>query len=116
MDGAAPELNPGWVRRRKNTCPEVRYATQLLMAITPQIKNFQKQTSPISIVITTPLINKYFGVGVTSEAGMRSAGVEPRMGSSTEKHLPRSTLCHAQAVKNRQTNKTQQYGMPRKSY
>ena len=26
MDGAAPELNPGWVHRRKNTYPEVRYA------------------------------------------------------------------------------------------
>ncbi|WP_178087288.1 hypothetical protein [Pseudomonas sp. C27(2019)] len=41
MDGAAPELNPGWVHRRKNTCPEVRFATQLLMAITPQIKTFR---------------------------------------------------------------------------
>ena len=26
MDGAAPELNPGWVRRRKNTQPEARHA------------------------------------------------------------------------------------------
>ena len=24
-DGVAPELNPGWVRRRINTFPEVRY-------------------------------------------------------------------------------------------
>ncbi len=26
MDGAAPELNPGWVHRRNNTYPEVRHA------------------------------------------------------------------------------------------
>ena len=26
MDGVAPELNPGWVRRRKNTLPEARHA------------------------------------------------------------------------------------------
>ena len=25
-DGAAPELNPGWVHRRKNTHPEARHA------------------------------------------------------------------------------------------
>ena len=25
MDGAAPELNPGWVHRRINTYPEVRH-------------------------------------------------------------------------------------------
>ena len=25
MDGAAPELNPGWVHRRNNTHPEVRH-------------------------------------------------------------------------------------------
>ena len=31
MDGVAPELNPGWVHRRKNTYPEVRYATQGLL-------------------------------------------------------------------------------------
>ena len=37
------------------------------------------------------MINEYFGVGVTSEAGMRSAGVEPWTGSPTDKHLPRST-------------------------
>ena len=30
-DGVAPELNPGWVRRRKNTYPEVRYATYKLL-------------------------------------------------------------------------------------
>ncbi len=29
MDGAAPELNPGWVHRRINTCPEVRHARLL---------------------------------------------------------------------------------------
>ena len=27
MDGVAPELNPGWVHRRTNTYPEVRYAS-----------------------------------------------------------------------------------------
>ena len=30
------------------------------------------------------MINEYFGTGVTSEPGMASAGVEPRMGSSTD--------------------------------
>ena len=50
-----------------------------------------KQTSLISNMLTAPLINEYFGVGVMSELGMASAGVEPRMGSSTDKHLPRST-------------------------
>ena len=44
-------------------------------------------------VITTPLINEYFGVGVMSEPGMASAGVEPRMGSSTDKHQFRGTAC-----------------------
>ena len=29
MDGAAPELNPGWVHRRKNSCLEVRPANYL---------------------------------------------------------------------------------------
>ena len=33
MDGVAPELNPGWVHRRINTYPEVRYATQGLLKI-----------------------------------------------------------------------------------
>src|SRR5690606_18212671 len=32
-------------------------------------------------------------VGVASEPRMASAGVEPRKGSSTDKHLPRSTVC-----------------------
>ena len=53
MDGAAPELNPGWVHRRKNTYPEVRYATQELLKPT---------------------------------------------------NSPKNTLCHAQAIKNQQTN------------
>ena len=26
MDGAAPELSPGWAHRRTNTCPKVRHA------------------------------------------------------------------------------------------
>jgi len=43
-----------------------------------------KQTSLISNMLTAPLINEYFGVGVISEPGMASAGVEPRMGSSTD--------------------------------
>ena len=30
MDGAAPELNPGWVRRRINTYPEVRHTQESL--------------------------------------------------------------------------------------
>src|SRR5690554_3902184 len=47
--------------------------------------------SPIPILLTTPLVNEYFGVGVTSEPRMASAGVEPRMGSSTDKHQFRST-------------------------
>src|SRR5690554_1433692 len=42
-------------------------------------------------MLTAPLINEYFGVGVMSEPWMASAGVEPRMGSSTDKHLSRST-------------------------
>ena len=29
MDGAAPELSPGWAHRRTNTCPKVRHAPQL---------------------------------------------------------------------------------------
>ena len=29
-DGAAPELNPGWVHRRMNTDPEVRHAPSSL--------------------------------------------------------------------------------------
>ena len=48
-------------------------------------------------MLTTPLINEYFGVGVTSEPWMVSAGVEPRMGSSTDKHQFRSTGCSALA-------------------
>ena len=40
---------------------------------------------------TLQMINEYFGVSVVSEPGMASAGVEPWMGSSTDKHLPRST-------------------------
>ena len=36
MDGVAPELNPGWVRRRKNTYPEVRYATYRLLKTNEQ--------------------------------------------------------------------------------
>jgi hypothetical protein len=30
------------------------------------------------------MVNEYFGVGVVSEPGMANAGVEPRMGSSTD--------------------------------
>ena len=37
------------------------------------------------------MINECFGVSVVSEPRMASAGVEPWMGSSTDKHLPRST-------------------------
>ena len=29
MDGGAPALNPGWVRRRINTHPEVRHALSI---------------------------------------------------------------------------------------
>jgi len=36
-------LNPGWVHRRKNTCPEVRYATHRLLKT-------DKQTKPNSTV------------------------------------------------------------------
>ncbi len=43
LPGAAPELNPGWVCRRKNTCPEVRYATHRLLKT-------DKQTKPNSTV------------------------------------------------------------------
>ena len=39
------------------------------------------------------MVNECFGVGVVSEPRMASAGVEPWMGSSTDKHLPRSTVC-----------------------
>ena len=40
MDGAAPELNPGWVHRRKNSNVEARY--------TPiaQAKQYAKLTIP----------------------------------------------------------------------
>ena len=40
---------------------------------------------------TILMINECFGVGVVSEPGMASAGVEPWTGSSTDEHLPRST-------------------------
>ncbi len=50
------------------------------------------QLTATAIVKTTQLVNEYFGVGVASEPGMASAGVEPRMGSSTDEHLPRSTV------------------------
>ena len=46
-----------------------------------------------AIVKTAQMVNEYFGVGVASEPRMASAGVEPRMGSSTDKHLSRSTAC-----------------------
>ena len=39
------------------------------------------------------MVNECFGVGVVSEPRMASAGVEPWMGSSTDKHLLRSTAC-----------------------
>ena len=45
-----------------------------------------------AIVQTPPRVNEYFGVGVTSEPRMASAGVERRMGSTPDKHLPRSTI------------------------
>src|SRR5690554_6632492 len=51
------------------------------------------QLTKTAIVPTTLMINEYFGVGVVSESGMTSAGVEPWMGSSTDQHLPRSTTC-----------------------
>ena len=51
------------------------------------------QRTETAIVPTTPMINEYFGVSVVSEPRMASAGVEPWMGSSTDKHLPRSTIC-----------------------
>ena len=44
-----------------------------------------------AIVQTILMINKCFGVGVVSEPGRASAGVEPWTGSSTDEHLPRST-------------------------
>ena len=44
-----------------------------------------------AIVQTLQMINECFGVGVASESGMTSAGVEPWTGSSTDEHLPRST-------------------------
>ena len=37
-----------------------------------------------AIVQTTLMINECFGVGVVSEPGRASAGVEPWMGSSTD--------------------------------
>ncbi len=42
-------------------------------------------------VPTIQMINEYFGVAVIASHGWRSAGVEPWMGSSTDKQLPRST-------------------------
>jgi len=42
-------------------------------------------------VQTILMINECFGVGVVSEPGRASAGVEPWTGSSTDEHLPRST-------------------------
>ena len=43
------------------------------------------------IMQTLQMVNEYFGVGVTSEPRMASAGVAPWMGASTDKHPPRST-------------------------
>ena len=39
-----------------------------------------------AIVQALQVVNEYFGVGVVSEPGMANAGVEPWMGSSTDKH------------------------------
>ena len=43
-----------------------------------------------AILQTLEMVNECFGVGVVSEPRTASAGVEPWMGSSTDKHLPRS--------------------------
>ena len=51
------------------------------------------QRTETAIVRTLHMVNEYFGVGVVSEPRMASAGVEPWMGSSTDEHLPRSTIC-----------------------
>ena len=37
-DGAAPELNPGWVHRRINTCPEVRHAQNVFVSSSKKVK------------------------------------------------------------------------------
>ena len=67
-------------------------ARNALMTLLKQILHCL-QLPKTAIVPTPPMLNEYFGVGVTSEPRMASAGVEPWMGSSTDKHLLRSTAC-----------------------
>ena len=65
-------------------------ARNALMALLKQIFHCL-QLPKTATVQTPPMLNEYFGVGVTSEPRMASAAVEPWMGSSTDEHLPRST-------------------------
>ena len=58
-------------------------ARNALMTLLKQIFHCL-QLIKTAIVPTTLMINEYFGVGVVSESGMTSAGVEPWMGSSTD--------------------------------
>ena len=100
LPGAAPELNPGWVRRRKNTCPEVRYATHRLlktneqaplntlchaMTSTPQIKNFQEQLAHVAACKCCSSLNT---------PSWRDAGAAPSMASlaTTPAHCSRSLM------------------------
>ncbi len=53
MDGVAPELNPGWVRRRKNSKSTVRQAQVLtayseLLAVTEAPNRFSIQKTAIA--------------------------------------------------------------------
>ena len=61
------------------------------LALSPGNKCKSAQLTTAAIVQTPLMVKEYFGVSVVSEPRMASAGVEPRMGSSTDKHLPRST-------------------------
>ena len=38
-DGVAPALNPGWVRRRINTCPEVRH--EMILSVLYKIESIK---------------------------------------------------------------------------
>ena len=54
-DGVAPELNPGWVHRRINTHPEVRYR-QLELKICSEIKTSPERARRQGILIKIEII------------------------------------------------------------
>ena len=51
MDGVASELNPGWVHRRMNTYPEVRYAQNVFVSFSNKqnIQNVMRMPSLVGV-------------------------------------------------------------------